>query len=881
MTSNLKRLRTLRSALGLSAAAVVVSSAAFAGAAGATGSWQVTPVAAANTIIIGGGSSTTYNMMQALDSLYSAAPGCTMVVDFVKTAHGVSSYGSSATTGNSVNPALDYHCLSAKEAADGHNLQATIINPVTGAIVSNGLVDAQGTTIQVVNPFNDAVVELAPLGSSMGIFQLETNANTAGGLNKKYDTVVETTNITGAVVTSGSTSVTAATGTTFASTIPVGAVLTGAGIAANTTVVSATTSTITLSNAATATGATTGITLTYPNTITAVVTSGSTTVTPKTGTFRTIPVGAVLAGNGIASATSVTAEASDGSSITLSQPAIATTTATVGDTLTYTTTGDVGNQINVTSNTDFIRSSRVSSSAALGSQTAATSGDAKGLTFVSYAYDGVSWVHYSAVNGKATHSDLNYTATTKTDVQSQLTMDDLAAIYAGNITNWSQVGGADAPILVFSAQEGSGTQSTWKTYVGKNSTDPSNLGTKVNCFNKTGQTYHTGYANAQSASVLTTNCAGPFDIFENEQGSISLNSLPTSYTNPSLNFAGITTTPVAATATVAAYNKYTELSSNSVTQASTPAASAFTAPADCGLWVFGCTAGSINKSATKNGAGAYTYTLTYNFTVPTNSEVKSDAIFFYSAGLYAHQCALSIASQPKNKPAVCASGNMLDTTGKIDFQLGQIGGVDTNTVVNGVTTGVTDVNTSCITINATVTTNPCLASQASILSQEFQVWRPVMNVYSNGTNANIPAARPAALAYVSETGFVCSPRTLDQENPQTGNSYRADLNAAITASGFFPISGGMTSGVVNFSPLAEGASATSTGAGNGSAAVIAAGTKYAPYLGLTNSDGSAVVAATSTGLVNSTGSVVPGYAGTASNPNGFCLQSNTNDSTTN
>ena len=809
MTSNLKRLRTLRSALGLSAAAVVVSSAAFAGAAGATGSWQVTPVAAANTIIVGGGSSTTYNMMQALDSLYNAAPGCTMVVDFVKTAHGVSSYGSSATAGDSVNPGLDYHCLSAKEAADGHNLQATIINPVTGAIVSNGLVDAAGTTIQVVNPFNDAVVEEAPLGSSMGIFQLETNANTAGALNTKYNTVVD------------------------------------------------------------------------PNTITAVVTSGSTTVTPKTGTFGTIPVGAVLAGNGIASATSVTAEATDGSSITLSQPAIATTTATVGDTLTYTTTGDVGNQINIASNIDFVRSSRVSSSASLGSQTAGTSGDAKGLTFVSYAYDGVSWVHYSAVNGKATHSDLNYTATTKTNVQSQLTMDDLAAIYAGNITNWSQVGGADAPIIVFSAQEGSGTQSTWKTYVGKNSTDPSNLGTKVNCFNKTGQTYHTGYANAQSTSVLTNNCAGPFDIFENEQGSISLNSLPTSYTNPSLNFSGITTTPVAATATVAAYNKYTELSSNSVVQASTPVASAFTAPADCGLWVFGCTAGSINKSATKNLAGAYTYTLTYNFTVPTNSEVKSDAIFFYSAGLYAHQCALSIASQKNNNPAFCASGNMLDTTGKIDFQLGQIGGVDTNTVANGVTTGVTDVNTSCITINATVTTNPCLASQASILSQEFQVWRPVMNVYSNGTNANIPAARPAALAYVSETGFLCSPRTLDQENPQTGNSYRADLNAAITATGFFPISGGMTSGVVNFSPLAEGASATTAGAGTGSAAVIAAGTKYAPYLGLTNSDGSAVVAATSTGLVNSTGSVVPGYAGTASNPNGFCLQSNTDNSTTN
>ena len=43
-----------------------------------------------------------------------------------------------------------------------------------------------------------------------------------------------------------------------------------------------------------------------------------------------------------------------------------------------------------------------------------------------------------------------------------LTKDQVAKIYMGEITNWSEVGGADAPIVVVSREDGSGTEMQWK-----------------------------------------------------------------------------------------------------------------------------------------------------------------------------------------------------------------------------------------------------------------------------------------------------------------------------------------------------------------------------------------------------------------------------------
>lgn len=45
-----------------------------------------------------------------------------------------------------------------------------------------------------------------------------------------------------------------------------------------------------------------------------------------------------------------------------------------------------------------------------------------------------------------------------------LSRDQITAIYAGEITNWSEVGGNDAEIVVLSRDEASGTYDTWETF---------------------------------------------------------------------------------------------------------------------------------------------------------------------------------------------------------------------------------------------------------------------------------------------------------------------------------------------------------------------------------------------------------------------------------
>jgi phosphate transport system substrate-binding protein len=63
-----------------------------------------------------------------------------------------------------------------------------------------------------------------------------------------------------------------------------------------------------------------------------------------------------------------------------------------------------------------------------------------GLKTVTFAYDGIALI-------------VNPANTVK-----NLTKDQLTKIFTGEITNWSEVGGADAPIVVVSREDGSGTR---------------------------------------------------------------------------------------------------------------------------------------------------------------------------------------------------------------------------------------------------------------------------------------------------------------------------------------------------------------------------------------------------------------------------------------
>lgn len=73
---------------------------------------------------------------------------------------------------------------------------------------------------------------------------------------------------------------------------------------------------------------------------------------------------------------------------------------------------------------------------------------ANGLTETVLAYDGIAII----VNTENTVADL--------------TLEDIAAIYTGEITNWSELGGGDAEIVLIGREAGSGTRDGFESITG-------------------------------------------------------------------------------------------------------------------------------------------------------------------------------------------------------------------------------------------------------------------------------------------------------------------------------------------------------------------------------------------------------------------------------
>ena len=78
----------------------------------------------------------------------------------------------------------------------------------------------------------------------------------------------------------------------------------------------------------------------------------------------------------------------------------------------------------------------------------------------------------------------------------------------------------------------------------------------------------------------------------------------------------------------------------------------------------------------------------------------------------------------------------------------------------------------------------------------FPITRGLYNIYNN-SSAAVPSSQ-ATLNYVSEDGFLCKSSTATDIDPQTGVSYRTEIENAINANGFFPLD-------VSGTPFAEGA----------------------------------------------------------------------------
>jgi hypothetical protein len=176
--------------------------------------------------------------------------------------------------------------------------------------------------------------------------------------------------------------------------------------------------------------------------------------------------------------------------------------------------------------------------------------DAHGLTFVSYAEDGVAPFYFSEFGGAA-NPELS--------VMKNLTGTDLYKIYNGTYYDWGQVPNPStpskpiakysAPIFVYSAQTGSGTQATFKHYLqtvhGTTSFNPTSKH-NVNCTDPvapttpvtvsktvhgtmTAGTFTTvvttsGTKSFHPKTVATTTCQGSTNIFENEDSSILKNA---------------------------------------------------------------------------------------------------------------------------------------------------------------------------------------------------------------------------------------------------------------------------------------------------------------------------------------------------------------------
>ena len=103
------------------------------------------------------------------------------------------------------------------------------------------------------------------------------------------------------------------------------------------------------------------------------------------------------------------------------------------------------------------------------SSRAPSGSDCTGLHFVAYARDGLPWEAFPDLPGSPVAS-MNNPDPLCAGKGLCLTQAQIVGIFVTcTITNWNQVGGANAPIEVFAAQAGSGTRSAFDGFIGGSS----------------------------------------------------------------------------------------------------------------------------------------------------------------------------------------------------------------------------------------------------------------------------------------------------------------------------------------------------------------------------------------------------------------------------
>lgn len=458
--------------------------------------------------------------------------------------------------------------------------------------------------------------------------------------------------------------------------------------------------------------------------------------------------------------------------------------------------------VNVANNVNYARSSRASKSS-----------DFAGLNFVAYATDGISWFHYTGVQGPT-----GTAVPTPSANVTNLTDAQLQGIWNGTINNWSQLGGTNAPITVFSAQAGSGTDSTWASHLGF---DPTTGGEPVNCSNP-------GTVGPTSSSGMGQ-CVGPAIGLENHASTVSIQSFlnsQQSYLGQNKTLWGTSKVKTTLSSSAAAgATKINVASANNIVGGSKPTK----------LTIAAAGSGSSSETATVASVSGTTVTLTKALSFPhasgasvtgttvsaaTARLIKSDGVFFYSAGAYLHQCAQSPIVTTKLSAAASAGATSISVTSAsglvpgtpITLAAAGTGSSSESAIVKSISgkvitlySGLKFPHAAGAKISGTVnecggitqgTSTPALGNidgfapnQTNILEQSFPVFRFLYNVYSNGSNGQVnPVATSPTLNYMSEIGFVCKPQNAKIPDPLTGQTYLTDIQKAILGAGFWPLS---------------------------------------------------------------------------------------------
>jgi hypothetical protein len=134
-----------------------------------------------------------------------------------------------------------------------------------------------------------------------------------------------------------------------------------------------------------------------------------------------------------------------------------------------------------------------------------------------------------------------------------------------------------------------------------------------------------------------------------------------------------------------------------------------------------------------------------------------DAMFFFSFGKFNKVC-LPATGTETSSTTLCA------------------GTSSSPTVPNQVTLGTEE---GSVLLNETTINNELPGKTGSAYFGDRLLY--------NGFNPNIPASNPATLNAISEDGFMCKPSSAWDIDPNTGLSYKSEIQAVITNQGFFPL----------------------------------------------------------------------------------------------